>query len=306
MSASDFSYDPTGMSELNLITGELHAVDLTQSCAVFPVNHSFFQDGLVVESKTGIDGAGADVYEELTEGTDYTFSPMFLNASAQTTGKPVFTYIVLLRNDITDLRLQYQTLGQYMDEVLLTEIAASTHDRTKPYAWTQLQGSLTNFAVEVREESLKGLSLVEVLYNKVSLIASALSQPKTNKLNLVLDMTRLEEKLYKKMDTANFDTVLHTPTAIIPLQAVSSEILHTVPADKNLTKAIVYFETTDGSEFLAMELMIVNGVEGRHSETNEQGTATVTLVTVKTGDETKVSITALKEGTVKIKVLSEI
>lgn len=300
MAVTDYSYDPTGLASENLITDEIQPVDMAANCAVFPYNHAFFKDGLKVEGKNG-----EEEYIELQEGLDFTFSPLFLNASAQTTGKTVFTYIVLL-TPVDSIRLTYQTLGQYQDEKLLAQITASTFDRSKAYGWAQLEGQVTDYNTQVREESLKDLSLVEILNNKVGLIASALSHPKTNKLNLVLDMTRLEEKLDKKASVDDFNIWVNTPSLEQEVTSVSSITLCTVSEDKNILKGILYYQAADGSDHIAMDLLITNGITASHSETNEQGEANVAITTAKSGTETVVSFTALKDGIVKFKILSEI
>ena len=168
MAASDYDYDPTGLSEDNLIENEVHALS---DRGIMTDHGPFFREGLVVE---GYDG---DSWSTLEQGTDYVYSPIFLTPSANT-GKSVFSYLVFIGDlgDYTQVRLTYQALGQYIDSDLLAAVSElSAGERLVIDNWFELATVAATPALK-NHLGLARLNPAEILNTKLSQVLTYMEQ----------------------------------------------------------------------------------------------------------------------------------
>lgn len=130
MSATDYEYDPTGLSPDNLITGEIHRPINTKG--VIPLEGAFFARSLIVEA-----GPGNDRWARLEPGIDYTFSPLFTRESGAVNSQ-VASWIVLHEN-YQYVRITYQVLGSRIDDDIFKVLALSTFDRNDTIGWSTMK-----------------------------------------------------------------------------------------------------------------------------------------------------------------------
>lgn len=174
MSSLDFIFDPTGENAANLITNEIQTIDLTTDLMVMPVNHPFFAESMPTVTVT--DGTNT---KTLSRGIGYILGPIFVEAGARTTGKMVCSYIVITDNTYpwNSITMNYQTLGGYQDTYLLSELAATTIDRSIRSEWLKIKGGAAFFEVYQRNPQLATDSMLSVLAGGVADIANILNAP---------------------------------------------------------------------------------------------------------------------------------
>lgn len=97
--------DITGALTSNLITDELHTVDVPNNKQIIrPVQGSFFKDSVVVT----VVSSGVD----LIEGTDYTVGGMDISRTkSSTSSSGVYRHIYLLASVVGDVKITYQAYG---------------------------------------------------------------------------------------------------------------------------------------------------------------------------------------------------
>ena len=84
---TNYTFDPTGASSANRVTGEQHvvnAIDFRDFNFLIPDFAPFFTDTFVVSFRDGSNNV-----RTMAEGVDYIFSHQFISAS-KATAKPVF------------------------------------------------------------------------------------------------------------------------------------------------------------------------------------------------------------------------
>ena len=186
MSASDFTYDPTGVSAANLILEETHSITATK--AVMPRHDSFYRNSFIVLGT--VDGL---VYTSLTENVNFFYSPMHVKVAANT-GREVYSYIVI-RGNWTSVKIKYQVVGgkDGRDSDLLTIISNTEFDRMDPTAWMRFTGS-ESFNPRTRTPELIPVSEIELLnrgIEKIKIHIESLTPGKGN--NATLQMVQALE-----------------------------------------------------------------------------------------------------------------
>ncbi|QAX96159.1 hypothetical protein [Vibrio phage vB_VmeM-Yong XC32] len=199
MAYTDYNFDPTAEAPANLISQEVHALDMATFVGVIPDQGAFFEKGLVVEARA----SSSDPWVELTPYFDFVFSPPFVDAGARTTRKQVFSYIVLNedRGVYSDVRLTYQAIGKYRDSEMFTLLNAATFDRSLSAEWVAFSSYIDTMSHVTREETLVGKGTLEVLAAMVDKWTEAIQNPHAQGKNLGQDVARLEQKVAKALTT---------------------------------------------------------------------------------------------------------
>lgn len=305
MAYSDYTFDPTGENAANLISQEIQVVDPAVTVAVFPDQGAFFSEGILVEGRKD-----AGTWEELIEGYHFAFSPLFLMAAAKSTRQRVFSYLVLMAPDVADIdevRLTYQCIGQYQDDTLLAEIASQVFDRTDPLAWLNLQGQSSEFNPVVRDPDLRGVSLTEIIAQRIELMASAIADPYASNRNYGAAITELKVEVAKALSSTQLAQVLITPDVNKTVNAASNEILYTFKND--LVKASVAAHlaiTGDGHDSLIVD--ISRGSSGYVYNVRDRlnsGTDYLSVSFSTVGNDVNVTAVMGAAGRLKVKTIYE-
>lgn len=243
MAYSDYVFDPTGESPDNLVSGELHTVDLSGDVSVFTEHGPFFGDSIVVEGRKN---SGA--WSTLIPESQYGFSPLFLNASARTTRQRVFSYIVLNQDaiDVDEIRLTYQALGGYEDSGLLIQVATSTFDRSNMWEWAAFHGNAIDFSPQVRDQALVGVSPLDIIQRQLTKITEAIVDPYSGGVSQAVEISRLA----LKVENAVLKTELEERLAEVEFnQAVSAGVpitVYTTKAGKTSHRGAYVFRSNAG------------------------------------------------------------
>lgn len=180
MSDVTYAFDPTGRSELNLVTGELHTVTDVNAAPyriLIPTFAPFYSYNLKVEH---IDILGT--VRELVEGVDFYLALPYVDAT-RSTGKPVYGGIPII-NAFADgaIRLTYQTVGgpwcADIDYVYARLIEHVFNPRTT--WWDSLSNVQQNFPPLDHDHSLDDLQNVSVLFQHLANIRDAILQAPNN------------------------------------------------------------------------------------------------------------------------------
>lgn len=184
MSVFDYTYDPEGVNPDNLIVEEVHST--AAGVGILPVHGPFFYDSLEVE------GLVNGQWKPLIKRLDYRPGLSFTTASLNT-GKTVVSYFVLQRK-YTNVRIRYQTLGQYQDTGTLNLLASLNFDRSDPVAWLSVVEAAQNDVSDM-ETQWKGLGEAEAVNQGLVRIKEAIAKLKSESDKATLSqMTALETR----------------------------------------------------------------------------------------------------------------
>ena len=135
-----------------------------------PIHGPFFYDSLVVE------GLVNGQWKPLIKRLDYRPGIRFTTASVNT-GKSVVSYFVLQRK-YTNVRIQYQTLGEYQDTGTLNLLAYLNFDRHDPSAWLSVVEAAQSDVSDIESE-WKGLGEAEAVNQGLARIKEAIASLKS-------------------------------------------------------------------------------------------------------------------------------
>lgn len=133
-----YPYDPTGVADTNLVTGEIHTVPRSKNRA-FATNHGpFYTKNLVLR---GPDGT------VLTAHTDYLALQLYPEAS-QATGQEVCAIIQIINDQIAgDISVDYHVVGgEYsISAQALKDLIDQLEIDNRPVAWADVIGKPSQF-----------------------------------------------------------------------------------------------------------------------------------------------------------------
>ncbi|QNI20949.1 hypothetical protein [Vibrio phage vB_pir03] len=271
MPANQYPYDPTGQAAANAIQDEVHAVDTSVDISVFPLHGPVYAEKMKVESLQ----AGAWV--ELEEQKDYVYSPLFLSVSASTRMDTI-TYILLVDKNHTQIRLNYQLVGQYEDDFLLQEITnkGAALDRKDLRSWLGVMGQTNFWEIIQRHPDLGEKGLLEVMVGQMDRMVKAMANPYTSNDNLGPKVTELLAIVNQlKEDMADFMSTKFTEKEVNA--GAPEDIYVHMYGPAGILQ--VCFDADDGSAHTSTLINIVAGSSASHAEINtvKVGTVTVTF-----------------------------
>jgi len=171
---TNYTFDPTGASSANRVTGEQHvvnAIDFRDFNFLIPDFAPFFTDTFVVSFRDG-----SNNIRTMAEGVDYIFSHQFISAS-KATAKPVFGSITFLNNQISGVvSLTYNTIGGNwtLSETKIAEILASALYNPRVTSWEQVVDMPVSFPVIDHEWNLVDMVGASEVVNAIEGIRDAL------------------------------------------------------------------------------------------------------------------------------------
>jgi len=304
MAYTDYTFDPTGESPANLISAELHTVDMSIDVSVFTEHGPFFGDSIVVEGRKN-----AGVWFPLIPESHFGFSPLFLNASARTTRQRIFSYIVLNQDaiDVDEVRITYQALGGYEDSALLVQVATAVFDRSNMWEWAAFHGNAIDFSPRVREQALVGVSALEILQRQLEKITQAIVDPYSGGKNHGVEISRLALKIENAVLKTDLEAKL---TEVVYSQAVTAGApvtVYTTAAGKTSHRGAYVFRATTGELDGGNVTTVVGTGQSAINVDNVAQSAgpQVAVSHTQTGTTVNVVFTPSVSGVLKYKVLAD-
>lgn len=301
MPAANYTYDPRMALPANKITGETMSVNMATDISVFPVHGPFFREGFTLE------GFSAGAWTTLNPNIDYLYSPVFMGAAAAT-GREIFSYVLLIKN-VSQVRYSYHVLGQYTDEKLLAEIAASSINRAKLFEWQRIKGSAITWGTQTRDSRLVGSTLTEILVEQLTGIKNAIGNPYDGGVNYGPKITELEAALSSIPGIDDLGDLRDTPDAAVVVTANNGRELVMLSAPRYSLTAIVSFVSSDGTD---VETVFINAVTSNNTprispygRTGSRNEPILTFSIQPVTGNTRISATARYAGTISIKILTQ-
>lgn len=295
MSYTDYPFDPTAARAGNKITDEIQAINLSNTVAIIPDQGAFFSKDFSLEVRKG---SGAWV--KLENEVDFSFSPIFLLASAKATRKRVFSYVVITKKgmDIDSARLTYQALGKYEDKELLATIANADWDMTKSEEWARLEGSAATYNPITRNPVLANQSLKEIIATQLEFITNVLADPASGGKDYSQQIALMELRVGKTVDEDKLNDMLRKPNFSKSV-GTSKYTVYNLPKEVVAHVGQITFVATDGSYYSAT--VKVYRDENNKQQINvvdvmSQGGATLTNIVARSLKDVFVQSTPNKTG----------
>lgn len=242
MAYTDYAFDNTGENAANKVINELHSVNRAADVSVWPLQGAFF----ALNGTLDIEGrAGAGPWQEMLPNRDFMFSPNFLEPSART-GKTISSYIIIIK-EVTEVRFKsYQAIGAIQNESLIAEVALSSIKRYEPFQWQMIGGDAQSFNPVFRDPELKGMSLEEIVANRLELIYQAIALPNSGTTFTAGDFTKIQAELAKKADSSSIGDGYKKPQATIPASKPDIMVIPLeLSTDTVAGKLLIIFTTDD-------------------------------------------------------------
>lgn len=308
MPAIDFNLDLTGANAGNRITAEIQAVVPLSDRSVFPLHGPFFgnEPSFTVEGKIG-----AGPWAELDANVDFLYSPQYVEFSTMV-GKEIFSYVLIINDNIDQIRFTYQALGKYTDTALLAEItAAGSFNRYDLLEWAKFYGDVVNHHAYVSDPNVIGKSLLEVVHLQLEKLANIIANPNSTTILKPSDITSLKLDLANKADLSALDTTYRvTALSAISAAAGVDTDLHIMANDVNVLTGQIFMRGAGAP--LSGTLVTFKAVKPSDSETFEieivssEGIGLTPAITiVLSGSELILRAMFVSAVTYQVKILSE-
>ena len=319
MASSTYTFDPTGVSSANLITGEQHiltAVNTRDYHFIVPIFAPFFADSLIVKYQPS---GGSTV--TLTQNIDYFATLPFIGAT-RGCAKPIYGAISF--NNLTlagVIELQYQTLGGNwtLDASTLATVAANSVYNPRVTSWEQITQLPVTFPVINHEWDLVDMVGETEVVQALNSIESAILQKPTALLNShLLDFNNPHRVTKSQVGLGNVqnygvatvdDVNAGTATNLYVTPASMASLLNSVVNKTDFQNAIDSINSTDNNQnarltSLESTLTGIQTSSGTQSQTllnlnstvqnlivsnNNQDTEIAAIQAKQTQDETSIS-----------------
>lgn len=247
MAASNLNLDLSGTDPSNAFTAEVQVINTAVDRSVWPANHPFYiNDGFFqVEGRVG---AGA--WFPMSESTDFSFSPSFVEYTLAT-GKEIVSYLVVNNSSITSVRINYRALGKYVDETVASEVLALTNagklDRSSVISWQRVKGLSPNYAPTL-DPNVIGRSAEELMYLGLERIRAAILNPNSSTIIQPKDITEVYLALSSKASIADIENKISSITVpATPANAGELKEIYRFSGNATALTGVVHCTATGGT-----------------------------------------------------------
>lgn len=301
MAYNDYEYDRHASNPANLITDEIHAVDVQLDRSVFPEHGAFYDD----QNDLKVYGRqGAGEWELLSPEVNFQYSPLYLQAAAKT-GKQVFSYLVLI-SDYSEVKITYRALGQYQDDALMAAVATSDIDRSKLHEWDTIWAPSEYYNPRLRDPSLHDKTSIEVFNEAIQKLLISVSSPLSGSVVTTADITKLQQKVGSAVSMEELDTFPERLSSEpIQLSPDTPDVILNLGTESKAVSFMVSFVADDGRAQIFHALVVRNGDVIDQTIYGEVMTDEdlITFVTGVTAGQILVNLSSSVPGIAKTKII---